>query len=32
MQERVQCLGGNFHLDSEIDRGTQIKIFIPGNC
>jgi signal transduction histidine kinase len=29
MKERVQCLGGNFNLDSEIDRGTQIKIFIP---
>jgi signal transduction histidine kinase len=32
MKERVQCLGGEFNLDSEIDRGTQIKIFIPGNC
>jgi signal transduction histidine kinase len=32
MKERVQCLGGDFNLDSEIDRGTQIKIFIPGNC
>lgn len=29
MQERVQCLGGNFNVDSEIDRGTQIKIFVP---
>jgi signal transduction histidine kinase len=29
MKERVQCLGGNFDLDSEIDRGTQIKIFVP---
>lgn len=29
MKERVQCLGGNFNLDSEIDRGTQIKIFVP---
>jgi signal transduction histidine kinase len=29
MRERVQCLGGNFDLNSEIDRGTQIKIFVP---
>jgi signal transduction histidine kinase len=29
MKERVQCLGGNFDLSSEIDRGTEIKIFIP---
>jgi signal transduction histidine kinase len=29
MKERVQCLGGNFDLNSEIDRGTQIKIFVP---
>ena len=29
MKERVQCLGGNFSLDSEIDRGTKIKIFMP---
>jgi signal transduction histidine kinase len=29
MKERVQCLGGDFNLDSEIDQGTQIKIFIP---
>jgi signal transduction histidine kinase len=29
MKERVQCLGGNFNLDSEIDRGTKIKIFVP---
>ncbi len=29
MKERVQCLGGDFSLDSEIDRGTKIKIFIP---
>jgi signal transduction histidine kinase len=29
MKERVQCLGGNFHLDSDIGQGTQIKIFIP---
>jgi signal transduction histidine kinase len=31
MKERVQCLGGNFDLDSEIDRGTQIKIFVPAS-
>jgi signal transduction histidine kinase len=30
MKERVQCLGGEFNLDSKIGRGTQIKIFIPG--
>jgi signal transduction histidine kinase len=29
MKERVQCLGGEFNLDSEIDLGTKIKIFIP---
>jgi signal transduction histidine kinase len=29
MKERVQCLGGDFSLDSEIGQGTQIKIFIP---
>jgi signal transduction histidine kinase len=29
MKERVQCLGGNFDLSSEIDRGTEIKIFVP---
>jgi signal transduction histidine kinase len=29
MKERVQCLGGDFSLDSEIGEGTQIKIFIP---
>jgi signal transduction histidine kinase len=29
MKERVQCLGGEFHLDSQIGQGTQIKIFIP---
>ena len=29
MKERVQCLGGDFQLSSEIGRGTQIKIFIP---
>jgi signal transduction histidine kinase len=29
MKERVQCLGGEFNLNSEIDRGTEIKIFIP---
>jgi signal transduction histidine kinase len=29
MKERVQCLGGNFNLDSEIDQGTKIKIFVP---
>ncbi len=31
MQERVQCLGGSFNLDSEIDRGTRVKIFVPSN-
>jgi signal transduction histidine kinase len=30
MKERVQCLGGEFYLNSNIGRGTQIKIFIPG--
>jgi signal transduction histidine kinase len=29
MQERVQCLGGEFHLNSKIGQGTQIKIFVP---
>jgi signal transduction histidine kinase len=29
MKERVQCLGGEFHLDSKIGQGTQIKIFLP---
>jgi signal transduction histidine kinase len=29
MKERVQCLGGNFNLNSEIDQGTKIKIFVP---
>ena len=29
MKERVQCLGGDFNLDSEIGQGTQIKIFVP---
>jgi signal transduction histidine kinase len=29
MKERVQCLGGEFHLDSKIAQGTQIKIFVP---
>jgi signal transduction histidine kinase len=29
MKERVQCLGGEFHLSSNIGQGTQIKIFIP---
>lgn len=28
MKERVQCLGGEFHLNSNIGGGTQIKIFI----
>ncbi|MFM2303596.1 MAG: hypothetical protein RLZZ135_1006 [Cyanobacteriota bacterium] len=30
MKERVQCLGGEFHLRSNIGQGTQIKIFVPG--
>jgi signal transduction histidine kinase len=30
MKERVQCLGGEFHLNSNIGQGTQIKIFVPG--
>jgi signal transduction histidine kinase len=29
MKERVQCLGGEFHLNSKIGTGTQIKIFVP---
>jgi signal transduction histidine kinase len=29
MKERVQCLGGDFNLRSEIGRGTEIKIFVP---
>jgi signal transduction histidine kinase len=29
MKERVQCLGGEFHLNSKIGQGTQIKIFVP---
>jgi signal transduction histidine kinase len=29
MKERVQCLGGEFHLHSHIGQGTQIKIFVP---
>jgi signal transduction histidine kinase len=31
MKERVQCLGGEFNLDSEVGKGTQIEIFVPGN-
>jgi signal transduction histidine kinase len=30
IKERVQCLGGEFHLHSELSQGTQLKIFIPG--
>jgi signal transduction histidine kinase len=29
MEERVQNLGGKFHLHSELGRGTHIKIFVP---
>ncbi len=29
MKERVQCLGGEFYLNSKIGQGTQIKIFVP---
>jgi signal transduction histidine kinase len=29
MKERVQCLGGDFNLNSEIGKGTKIKIFVP---
>jgi signal transduction histidine kinase len=29
MKERVQCLGGDFNLSSEVGRGTEIKIVIP---
>jgi signal transduction histidine kinase len=29
MKERVQCLGGDFYLNSQVGQGTQIKIFIP---
>jgi signal transduction histidine kinase len=31
MKERVQCLGGNFNLDSEVGQGTRVKIFVPGS-
>ncbi len=31
MKERVQCLGGEFNLDSNIGQGTQIKIFVPAS-
>jgi signal transduction histidine kinase len=31
MKERVQCLGGEFHLNSNIGQGTQIKIFVPAS-
>jgi signal transduction histidine kinase len=31
MKERVQCLGGEFNLDSELGRGTRIKIFLPAS-
>jgi signal transduction histidine kinase len=31
MKERVQCLGGEFNLDSEIGQGTRIKIFVPAS-
>ncbi|WP_181243691.1 sensor histidine kinase [Chamaesiphon polymorphus] len=31
MKERVQCLGGEFNLDTEVGRGTQIKIFVPAS-
>jgi signal transduction histidine kinase len=29
MQERVQLLGGQFKIDSAVDRGTQIQVIIP---
>jgi signal transduction histidine kinase len=29
MKERVQCLGGDFNLNSKIGQGTKIKIFAP---
>jgi signal transduction histidine kinase len=29
MKERVQCLGGEFQIDSNIGQGTQLKIFVP---
>ena len=29
MKERVQYLGGEFNLDSNIGEGTQIKVFVP---
>lgn len=31
MKERVQCLGGEFNLDSNIGQGTRIKIFVPAS-
>jgi anti-sigma regulatory factor (Ser/Thr protein kinase) len=31
MKERVQCLGGNFNLDSEVGQGTRVKIFVPAS-
>ncbi len=31
MKERVQCLGGEFHLNSNNGQGTHIKIFVPAS-
>ncbi|WP_310485773.1 sensor histidine kinase [Chamaesiphon sp. VAR_48_metabat_403] len=31
MKERVQCLGGEFHITSKDGQGTQIKIFVPAS-
>jgi signal transduction histidine kinase len=29
MHERVELLGGNFHLDAAPDRGTTIRVTVP---
>jgi signal transduction histidine kinase len=31
MKERVQCLGGEFNLNSDLEGGTQVKIFVPAS-
>ena len=31
MKERVQCLGGEFHLTTNDGRGTRVKIFVPAS-
>src|SRR5215469_2564939 len=30
MQERLTLVGGNFHLQSQLGRGTQISVTVPG--